>query len=140
MEISRTDANKYIQELLNIKTELTTKRIFEPFSDKAAAYLTSDLLSFVFTKEEVLGLFHKEEVNAVRIYLAAKPDTGIPSLVLIPCSVDQNQYVENQLQSDQSAGRQYPEPTLSYQKTEGFDVGNDAAGPDNTSNNAYQTT
>jgi len=123
--ITKNDANVEVKAFLEIREEAMDADVFQNLSQKARYYYESNILSFVFYKDQLDALFAAVQANAIRIYYAADA-SGNPTLVIYPCyiSADETQ-VENKDAPSGPTGAQYPKfrPTT-YNKSN-FDIGND---------------
>jgi hypothetical protein len=106
--ISKNDANYEIRRFLEIRSQVNQPNILNQLPEYARNYLSSQTLSFVFYKDQLDDLFAAVVANGFRVYFAAK-QSGQPSLVIIPCSINADETsFENKQSGDDDGGIQYP--------------------------------
>lgn len=113
--ISRIEGDERIKLFLTIKNEILDSPLFNSLSPQAQAYLSSAYLSFAFEKPFLDALGQSVGANGLRVYHAATPTTGVPTLVIYPCEISPSGYggtvtnlFGNQEASSQAAGAQHP--------------------------------
>lgn len=113
--ISRIEGDKRIKLFLTIKDEIQNSPFLSSLSPQAQAYLSSNFLSFIFEKDFLVTLAQNVGANGLRVYQAATPTAGVPTLVIYPCEITPSGYggtVTNlfgsQEATSQAAGAQHP--------------------------------
>jgi hypothetical protein len=123
--ISRRDANDEIRQFLKIRAEIFDSIDIDELSDAAGKFLSSDLVSFVFYKDQLDALFATVSANTYRVYLAADA-YGYPTLVVIPCQLSADETsMHNVLSASEGPGQQYPVPSSTGSTFDGFDIGDE---------------
>ena len=120
--ISRVDANEEIKRFLEIREEFD-KLNLDPLPDRARYYIESNILSFVFYKDQLDNLYNAVDANAFRIYFGANAAGG-PTLIIFPCMInDAETSVENRLATSAPPGGQYPKVFPTGYNKSNFDAG-----------------
>lgn len=126
MLISLQEADNYVRQHLAIRNEQAQQHDPATLQTVAAQnFFSSPEISFVFERAAVENLLQQSNANGLRFYLGAEPESGFPTLLIVPCQTDSNGNVAN-ISSDTAAfAEQHPRRLGTSQSPDSFTMLND---------------
>lgn len=126
MQISIDEANQFISSFLSVKSEQSQQSYMNMLSgQKSRNYVAAEHISYVFDREALTSLCDAVSANAMRIYIGADPESGEPTLLVVPCAYDKSAGSIINLLNATKPVEQHPGKAKTFQPTESFNLAED---------------
>lgn len=128
--MSLEDANNYIKTFLTVKTDQNEPQYMSMLrAPKTANFVASESISYIFNRDELVSLCDNVSANSMRFYIGADPDNGEPTLLVVPCSVDDQAGRITNLISAINPVKQHPRKARTSQPRDSFNLSDDNIEP-----------
>lgn len=126
MKISIDEANQFISSFLSVKSEQSQQNYMNMLSGpKSRNYVASEHVSYVFNREALTSLCDEVSANAMRIYIGADPESGEPTVLVVPCAYDEKAGSIVNLLNATKPVEQHPGKAKTFQPADTFNLAED---------------